>query len=59
MSEDDSRFIDQIESQAKHLMRMYEDDELEDKIIELAREWFYKGLKRGLIQAKENKNKEE
>jgi len=59
MSVDDTQFISQIESQAQHIMRMYEDDELEDKIIELAREWFYKGLKRGLIEAQKNKNKEE
>lgn len=48
MDSNESKIIDQIESQAKHILRMYEDEELEDKIIELARQWFYKGLKKGL-----------
>jgi len=35
---------DRIESQASHLMRTYENEELKYKIIELATEWFFKGI---------------
>ncbi len=41
----DSSIIKKIESQASHIIRIYEyDDELECKIAELAREWFLKGI---------------
>lgn len=36
--------IDKIKSQADHIMRMYETDELRDKMIELSCEWFLKGI---------------
>ncbi len=44
----ETKIIDQLQSQAAHILRFYEEEELEDKIIELGREWFYKGLKTGL-----------
>ena len=39
----DEKLVDQIKSQASHIMRMYESNEIEDKMIELACEWFIKG----------------
>lgn len=49
------KIIKQIESQASHIMRTYEDDDLEDKIIELAREWFFKGVTWGIDHKNESK----
>lgn len=45
----ETEIIPQIESQASHIMRMYENDELEGKMIELAHEWFLKGLAAGKL----------
>ena len=45
----ETEVIGQIESQASHIMRMYENHELERKMIELAHEWFLKGLAAGKI----------
>ncbi len=44
--------IEQIKSQVDHIMRMYETDELKDKMIELSCEWFLKGI---MQITKENK----
>ncbi len=47
--------IRQIESQASHIMRNYEDEELEEHIIKLSLEWYTKGLE----AARKHKEKEE
>lgn len=40
----ETKIIAQIESQVSHLLRMYNNEELKNKIIELAQEWFFNGL---------------
>ncbi|MBX9703379.1 MAG: hypothetical protein K2X39_04430 [Silvanigrellaceae bacterium] len=54
----ETKIIQQIESQASHIMRMYENEELEDKMIELAREWFFKGVNWGIQHKNETKQLE-
>ena len=39
--------MDKIKSQVVHIMRMYEDVELGDKMLELSCEWFLKGIMEG------------
>jgi hypothetical protein len=43
-----AKILPQIESQVSHIVCMYEKDELENKMIELAHEWFYKGVTWGI-----------
>jgi hypothetical protein len=47
--------IDKIEQQVQHCMRSYDNDLLEDKLIDLVREWFFKGFFGGIehIQLKQ------
>ncbi len=42
------QIIDKIEQQVQHCLRSYENDLLEDKLIELCREWFFKGFIAGI-----------
>jgi hypothetical protein len=57
-SELEIRIIDKIESQVKHCFRFYEDHELEDKLIDLCREWFFKGFTGGITHEREQQQKE-
>jgi hypothetical protein len=52
--------IDKIESQVKHCFQFYEDNQLEDKLIDLVREWFFKGFFGGIehIQLKKEQHNE-
>lgn len=43
------QIIDKIEQQVQHCLRSYENDLLEDKLIDLVKEWFFKGFKNGII----------
>lgn len=49
----------QIESQVKHILRMYEDVELEEKFIDLCLEWLNKGLIEGARIARHVDNNQE
>jgi len=42
------QIIDKIEHQVQHCLRSYENDLLEDKLIDLVKEWFFKGFKGGI-----------
>jgi hypothetical protein len=51
--------IDKIEQQVQHCLRSYENDLLEDKLICLVKEWFFKGFFGGIehIQLKQEQQK--
>lgn len=42
------QIIDKIEQQVQHCLRSYENDLLEDKLIDLVKEWFFKGFHGGM-----------
>ncbi len=48
------QIIDKIEQQVQHCLREYENDLLEDKLIDLAKEWFFKGFFSGRDYEQEN-----
>ena len=54
------QIIDKIEQQVQHCLREYENDLLEDKLIDLVKEWFFKGFSGGVgyQQGKEQKQRE-
>lgn len=45
--------IDLIEQGVQHCLRRYENDLLEDKLITLVKEWFFKGFKDGISYAQQ------
>lgn len=49
----------QIESQVKHILRFYEDVELEGKFIDLCLEWLNKGIIEGARVARKVDQQEE
>jgi hypothetical protein len=51
------QIIDKIEQQVQHCLRSYENDLLEDKLIDLVREWFFKGFKDGMGYAQQQGEK--
>lgn len=53
--------IDKIEQQVQHCFRSYENDLLEDKLIDLVRDWFFKGFFGGIehIQLKQEQKEDE
>lgn len=53
--------IDKIEQQVQHCMRSYENNLLEDKLIDLVLEWFLKGFFGGIehIQLKQEQKEDE
>lgn len=38
------QIIDKIEQKVQHVLRSYENNALEDKLIDLVKEWFFKGF---------------
>ena len=40
--------VSQMESQIQHIFRMYEDNEVQFKLLELCIEWYEKGMKKGV-----------
>jgi len=44
---EEAKIIDKVEQQVQHCLRTYENDLLEHKLVELVREWFFKGLNEG------------
>lgn len=38
------QIIDKIEQQVQHCIRSFENEPLEDKLIDLVKEWFFKGF---------------
>lgn len=38
------QIIDSIEQKVQHVLRSYENEPLEDKLIDLVKEWFFKGF---------------
>jgi len=51
---DEFRVTKQVESQVQHILRDYEGQALEDKIIDLALEWYRKGVIDGARIVKES-----
>ncbi len=48
MTKTDKLALDQINSQADHIMRMYEPHEIKEMMIRLAHEWYMKGVNLGM-----------
>lgn len=51
------QIIDKIEQQVQHCLRTHEGDLLEDKLIDLAKEWFFKGFTGGLTYEREQRER--
>jgi hypothetical protein len=51
------QIIDKVEQQTQHCLREYEGDLLEDKLIDLVKEWFFKGFTGGLTYEREQRER--
>lgn len=57
MNDNEIKIIDSIRAQAEHIMRMYESHELKEMMINLAREWYCKGVHVGLQHARDERER--
>ena len=48
--------MNKIESQVSDIFRLYAWEDVDSQVVQLARTWFFHGVKTGMMQSKENCN---